>query len=69
MDDPFGNAICLGIAGEYRGRIYFWDHEMEPDPGEWDGAVETAGNVQLLANSFGEFVAGLRRPKDDNSDA
>lgn len=59
MDDPFGNAICLGIHGACRGRVYFWDHEEEPDPDEWDGSVETAGNLQLLANSFTNFVAGL----------
>ena len=40
-----GNAICLGLSGEHRGRVYFWDHENEPDPDEWDGEVETAGNL------------------------
>lgn len=59
MDDNFGNAICLGLTGKHRGRVYLWDHENEPDPDEWDGKVETADNVQLLANSFTEFVAGL----------
>lgn len=58
MDDPFGNAICIGVSEPYRGRIYFWDHENEPAD-DWDGEVETAGNLQLLANSFTEFVAGL----------
>jgi hypothetical protein len=42
MDDPFGNGICLGVRETYRGRIYFWDHEMEPTPGTWDGQVDTA---------------------------
>lgn len=65
MDDPFGNAICLGIAGKQRGQMYFWDHENEPDEEEWDGSVETAGNLLLLANSFTDFVAGLRRIEDD----
>jgi SMI1 / KNR4 family (SUKH-1) len=60
MDDPFGNAICLGLKGSHRGRVYFWDHEGEPDEEEWDGTVETAGNIRLLANSFTEFVAGLQ---------
>jgi hypothetical protein len=60
MDDPFGNAICLAIKGPQRGRLYFWDHEQEPDPDDWDGSIETAGNVTLLANSFTEFVAGLQ---------
>lgn len=60
MDDPFGNAICLGVRGTHRGRVYFWDHEREPDPNRWDRQVETAKNVRLLANSFSEFVTGLK---------
>jgi hypothetical protein len=64
MDDPFGNAICLGVAGEHRGRVFFWDHELEPDDERWDGSVESAGNLTVLANSFTEFVAGLK-PNDD----
>lgn len=63
MDDPFGNAICLGLTGEHRGRVYFWDHECEPDPAEWDGSVAAAGNVTLLANSFTNFIGGLK-PSD-----
>jgi hypothetical protein len=62
-DDPFGNAICLGLAGHYRGRVYFWDHENEPDEG-WDGSVESSGNVRLIANSFTDYVAGLRELDD-----
>ena len=64
MDDPFGNAFCLGVRGSYRGRVYFWDHEEEPDPDEWDGSAEGAGNLLLLADSFEEFVAGLRPLED-----
>jgi predicted RNA binding protein YcfA (HicA-like mRNA interferase family) len=59
MDDPFGNAICLGIAGASRGKIFFWDHEVPPTLDDWDGRVDSAENVQLLANSFTEFVSGL----------
>ncbi|MFN0121002.1 MAG: hypothetical protein ACKV2V_10905 [Blastocatellia bacterium] len=59
MDDPFGNAVCVGLHDPYRGRIYFWDHEAEPDPDEWNGEVETAGNVRLIASSFTDFVGGL----------
>ncbi|MCA9231165.1 MAG: SMI1/KNR4 family protein [Planctomycetales bacterium] len=66
MDDPFGNAICLGLEGDARGKIYFWDHEEEPDPEEWDGSVATADNVSLLTNSFTEFVAGLAPGEDDD---
>ncbi len=62
-DDPFGNAICLGVAGEQRGKVYFWAHENEPDE-DWDGSVESADNVTLIANSFTEYVAGLRELDD-----
>jgi hypothetical protein len=67
-DDPFGNAICLGIADPYYGKIYFWDHENEPDM-EWNGDVETAGNVVLISNSFTEFVGGLREPDEAELEA
>jgi hypothetical protein len=60
-DDPFGNAICLGISGGHRGKVFFWNHENEPDPDDWDGSVETAGNIDLLANSFSEFISGLQQ--------
>jgi hypothetical protein len=61
MDDPFGNAICLGVSGPHRGRVYFWDHEEELDPDEWDGSVEQAGNIVRVADSFASFVARLLR--------
>lgn len=64
MDDPFGNAICLGIRGQHAGRVFFWDHENEPDE-QWDGSVESAKNLQLLANTFADFVAGLHSNSDD----
>jgi len=60
-DDPFGNAICLGIRGNHRGRVYFWDHEVEPDVDTWDGRLDIAGNIRPLAASFTEFVQGLRQ--------
>lgn len=62
IGDPGGNAVCLGLTGGYRGRVYFWVHDEGPDPDTWDGEVETAGNVRLLADSFTEFVAGVRPP-------
>ncbi len=59
MDDPFGNAICLAFRGPHRGRVFFWDHEHEA-PKNGGLTIEGAGNLQLLANSFSEFVCGLR---------
>jgi len=63
-DDPFGNAICLGVTGPQRGRVYFWDHENEPDSEFWDGSIETAGNIELICDSFVDYVAGLRMLAD-----
>ncbi|MEA3211477.1 MAG: hypothetical protein QOE70_4534 [Chthoniobacter sp.] len=28
-DDDFGNALCIGLDGPRRGKIYFWDHEED----------------------------------------
>ncbi len=64
MSDPGGNAICIGLTGKHRGRMYFWVHDEQPDPDEWDGEVETAGNIRLVAPSFTEFVAALRPPDE-----
>jgi hypothetical protein len=62
MEDPFGNAICLCLEGENVGGVYLWDHENEAMQEDGNGEGETAGNSTLLANSFSEFVAGLREP-------
>jgi hypothetical protein len=64
MEDPGGNGVCIGLTGKHRGRVYFWVHDEGPDPDAWDGQVETAGNIWPLADTFTEFVAGLR-PRDD----
>lgn len=51
--DPFGNFVLLGLAGEHRGKVYFWDHENEPirQP-DWS-------NIDLIADSFDAFLRGL----------
>jgi hypothetical protein len=51
-NDPFGNQICIGVSGEARGKIYFWDHEREQYPADWS-------NVDLIAESFDAFLRGL----------
>ena len=60
MDDSCGNAICLGVAGKARGKVYFWDHEQEPDLDDWDGTLEGAGNITLIAHTFDTFFKGLQ---------
>ena len=50
--DPGGNLICLAIAGDNAGKVYFWDHEEEVEEGQTPGYE----NVYLIANSFHEFL-------------
>lgn len=47
--DPFGNVICIAVAGPSAGAIYFWDHEEEGD-------VLNNDNVYLIADTFTEFL-------------
>ncbi|MCL6511720.1 MAG: SMI1/KNR4 family protein [Anaerolineae bacterium] len=48
--DPFGNYICIAVLGPDKGRIYFWDHELE----------STVSNVYFLADSFDNLLHSLR---------
>jgi cell wall assembly regulator SMI1 len=43
--DPGGNKICIGLAGDARGRIMFFDHETD--------------RVELVADSLDAFLRGL----------
>jgi len=52
-DDPFGNIVLLGLHGDVRGKVYFWDHEAEPDSQpDWS-------NIDLIADSFDSFMRAL----------
>lgn len=48
-DDPSGNLICMSVAEENYGRIFFCDHELEE---------QTTGCMvmSVVARSFTEFV-------------
>jgi hypothetical protein len=52
-EDVGGNLLCIGIRGDHRGKVYFWDHNRsfpgEHEPG-WSG-------MTLLAGSYEEFVS------------
>jgi hypothetical protein len=54
-DDPFGNVIGLAIDGEQEGAVYFWDHELEVEPGE----TPHPNSLLFVAPSFEEFLNGL----------
>jgi SMI1-KNR4 cell-wall len=51
-DDSAGNLVCLGVVGEHRGEVFFWDHEMEADEGE----PPTMDNMERLAGSLNELL-------------
>ncbi len=56
--DEGGNQICIAIAGDDRGKVYFWDHELEADASQGEDP-EIADNIVLIADSFSEFLDGL----------
>ena len=58
-DDPAGNVICLGTEEPFYDKIYFWDHEQEPeDP-------DDMSNMYFLANDIDEFLDNLYEATED----
>ena len=51
-DAEGGNLVCISVAEDDAGAIYFWDHQLEH---RGDQAAEK------IADSFDEFVARLRK--------
>ncbi len=47
-DSPFGNQICLAIAGDDNGAIYFWDHEYEEGTGLYRAAPSFDAFLEML---------------------
>jgi hypothetical protein len=63
--DVYGNKICLGIQGEKRGQVYFWNHELEFDNEDGSLGNPSYDNVFFVANDFVEFIASLRPMRED----
>jgi len=59
-DDQFGNRICLIVKGKNRGKVYFWDHELEVEIKETDNPY---CNMFFIANSFNDFLNMLEKMK------
>jgi len=57
-DDPGGNKILISLDGSTRGKIYFFDHENEPDVST--DKLEDYSNIYLLADSFDQFLNSLK---------
>ncbi|KQY87325.1 hypothetical protein ASD24_05545 [Paenibacillus sp. Root52] len=72
-DDSAGNLICIGVKDdEYRGRIYFWDHEnelvakvmLDEDLKDVSSIDNYWDNVYLIAESFIDFIRSLEMKND-----
>jgi hypothetical protein len=51
-ENIFGDQICIGILGEHRGEIRFWDHDVDASSG-------TIENLPLIARTLDQFVASF----------
>lgn len=56
--DQLGNLVLLGLAGKYRGEVWFWDHEEEAS----DGEPASFRNVKRMAKSFGALLKSCYEP-------
>jgi hypothetical protein len=65
----FGDLICLGIKGKEKRKVFFWDHENEPDIAEYlavhgkDARLPRTfmfRNLHVIAKNFDDFIVRLR---------
>ena len=64
--DPGGNDILIGIKGEHRGQIYFWQHDWEYDEEQDEGTVDDYwGNLYFIAPDFKSFINSLYEDEED----
>ena len=61
--DSAGNLILISVKNSDRGKIYFWDHELEADMDR--GEVADYSNLTLIADSFDEFINSLYDYEDE----
>lgn len=49
-DDSGCNEILLGIDENYWGKVYFWDHDIDP---------EVENNINFLSETLTDFLSAL----------
>ncbi len=54
-DNGIGDLICIGVKEEYYGKVYYWYKDDRVEEGE----TPTFDNVELLTNSFQDFLDRL----------
>ncbi|MBD2326000.1 SMI1/KNR4 family protein [Alkalinema sp. FACHB-956] len=58
--DAGDNIICIGIAEDIKGEIYFWDFEEELHDPDDEDLEDPFYNTCLVAHSFSEFINSMR---------
>ena len=48
-EDVGGNVLCIGMNADNRGKLFFWDHELE--------VSDKAENLAFACESFNELLA------------
>jgi hypothetical protein len=67
-DDGLGNKFCIGIKGENRGKIFFWDHELERNAIITPSANDVQDywdNITFVCDNFEQFIDRLQQYVDD----
>jgi hypothetical protein len=59
-ENLLGDQICIAALGARRGKIHFWDHEVDYDA----GSSPTTEKLPIIANSFEDFINGLYTKTD-----
>ena len=54
--DSFGNIVCIGLQGRNRGKMYFWDHELE---------LMRWNLNPIICTDFKDFLKRLEAPKKE----
>ena len=56
--DPGGNCVLISLDGPTYGKIYFWDHENEPE--DCTENLSDYANIYWLADDFEDFLNNLK---------
>ena len=56
--DIMVNLICIGLQGQYRNKVYYWDHDWAADPEKEKQPFWK--NVTEISESFNKFLESLR---------
>lgn len=66
-DDPGGSDICIGVKGDVRGKVYFFDRESDYEEYDEEGEEILIDEkiMYLLSDTFYGFLDSLYGDEDD----